>query len=344
IQNTRHRYRLHTQFEGCDASTAMSIAVSSLRGCRSIEVRCPISGDGYIISPLDDILWNITGAKYDKYSGRFQVLNNTLLQFDINAQYGYDFANTSRYLWDFGDGDWTSDVRPTHTYIGLGTYPLNLTVANATEDGLWFMTGVEIEVTRSPPIPVLEVYQEVNLTLTSQGRKGNSIGLQVFEDGLLLAEALVTRDAGPPDSASIVLSRYLGRTYEIMLIYQASHTGDNPVTLSFSCEGNEATFFYIFKTTNGYDQEVVISSDYLDKVTEGGHKFYFDASGSYDIDGYIVSYGWDFGDDTLSNQMIAVHIYDLSGEYLVRLSVMDEDGAVGVAERLLILTDCDPEE
>jgi serine protease len=60
----------------------------------------------------------------------------------------------------------------------------------------------------------------------------------------------------------------------------------------------------------------------------------FDASASYDNDGSILSYSWDFGDGTQSensNAMVS-HDYTTANDYLVRLTVTDDQTATGDAE------------
>ena len=52
----------------------------------------------------------------------------------------------------------------------------------------------------------------------------------------------------------------------------------------------------------------------------------FDASASYDPDGSIVSYAWDFGDNVTGTGMIANHTYEKAGDYIVRLDVTDDEG------------------
>lgn len=52
----------------------------------------------------------------------------------------------------------------------------------------------------------------------------------------------------------------------------------------------------------------------------------FDASGSYDEDGFIVSYNWDFGDGQKGNGVSPTHVYQKPGEYTVTLSVTDNNG------------------
>jgi hypothetical protein len=65
--------------------------------------------------------------------------------------------------------------------------------------------------------------------------------------------------------------------------------------------------------------------------TFGGNWVDFDASSSYDPDGSIVSYSWDFGDGqytTLSSPWASNYYYN-NGGYYVTLTVTDDQGAVG---------------
>lgn len=58
----------------------------------------------------------------------------------------------------------------------------------------------------------------------------------------------------------------------------------------------------------------------------------FDGSDSYDKDGSIISYKWDFGDGTTSTRIRTRHIYTSAGEYTVTLSVTDDQGHKGKAQ------------
>jgi len=55
------------------------------------------------------------------------------------------------------------------------------------------------------------------------------------------------------------------------------------------------------------------------------------ASGSSDNDGSIVSYNWDFGDNSSQVGVEAEHIYNISGNHVVTLTVTDDGGATGTA-------------
>ena len=55
----------------------------------------------------------------------------------------------------------------------------------------------------------------------------------------------------------------------------------------------------------------------------------FDAASSTDSDGQINSYQWDFGDNATSSisAIITTHSYSTSGDYLIQLTVIDNNGA-----------------
>ena len=63
----------------------------------------------------------------------------------------------------------------------------------------------------------------------------------------------------------------------------------------------------------------------------------FDASASYDPDGNITNYQWDFGDGNLKNttEKIISHSYDRKGKYNVVLTVMDNEGTINSTGREL---------
>jgi PKD repeat protein len=54
-----------------------------------------------------------------------------------------------------------------------------------------------------------------------------------------------------------------------------------------------------------------------------------DGSASYDPDGMIVSYEWDFGDGETETGMTATHTYAADGTYTIMLTVTDNDGLIG---------------
>jgi len=58
---------------------------------------------------------------------------------------------------------------------------------------------------------------------------------------------------------------------------------------------------------------------------------------SFDPDGFIVSWEWNFGDGTSSTQKNPTHTYDTANTYIVSLTVTDNDGGTGIAGRLVVV-------
>jgi len=63
----------------------------------------------------------------------------------------------------------------------------------------------------------------------------------------------------------------------------------------------------------------------------------FDASHSYDPDGRIESYVWDFGDGTRDSGVIVTHIFNVEGTFTVRLAITDNKGARSTATVSIVI-------
>ncbi len=75
-----------------------------------------------------------------------EILNEGISQLDLRAQFYYDinsltlnFTNSSigsdSYYWDFGDGNYSTQENPIHTYFGYGSYDVTLVVGKTLDDG-----------------------------------------------------------------------------------------------------------------------------------------------------------------------------------------------------------------
>ncbi len=63
----------------------------------------------------------------------------------------------------------------------------------------------------------------------------------------------------------------------------------------------------------------------------------FNASSSYDPDGSIVNYTWDFGDGTTAEGKVVTHSYSVSGIYMVTLTVTDNNGTKTSLTKVLVI-------
>ena len=68
----------------------------------------------------------------------------------------------------------------------------------------------------------------------------------------------------------------------------------------------------------------------------------FDASASTDSDGVIVGYAWSFGDGSTGSGMLAQHQYSGPGEYVVTLTVTDDQGMYASTSKAVKVSATDP--
>jgi PKD repeat protein len=68
----------------------------------------------------------------------------------------------------------------------------------------------------------------------------------------------------------------------------------------------------------------------------------FVGTASYDPDGTVVSYSWDFGDGSTASGATASHSYSIAGNYTASLTVTDNSGSTASNTALIIIQDRPP--
>ena len=120
---------------------------------------------------------------------------------------------------------------------------------------------------------------------------------------------------------------------------------DSGSTVSMSHSWDEIYFYEvrviaqdIYGSNSSWSQALNISVSQSDfgippvVITDFSGKFnvnetiVFDASGSYDLDGFIVSFDWDFGDGETGSGRNVIHSYKQPGNYIVTLLLTDNNG------------------
>ena len=126
--------------------------------------------------------------------------------------------------------------------------------------------------------------------------------------------------------------------------------------LNFSEPYGEDTFlldYYLEQITanivNGYfDNRLAVPEppvavfDYYPKPPIVNEWVTFDASGSYDPDGTIVSYDWDFDDGTTDTGSIVTHKFLSAGTFYVNLTVTDDQGYTDSEVKEIVMYETPP--
>ena len=89
----------------------------------------------------------------------------------------------------------------------------------------------------------------------------------------------------------------------------------------------------------GNKKPIVVAN--YEKAAWQGEEIEFDASESFDPDGSIASYHWDFGDGQSSDEIIATHAYSNPGTYTVTLTITDNEGESASDSGNVLIVDYD---
>jgi len=110
------------------------------------------------------------------------------------------------------------------------------------------------------------------------------------------------------------------------------------VVKSVDLSGNSAeSSEYTFTTSGALNQPPIANFTYSPEKPVVNQPVTFDASSSYDPDGNIISYEWNFGDGNITNTTheIIKHSYSEAGSYEVTLTVKDDEGATNSTTKII---------
>jgi len=225
------------------------------------------------------------------------------------------------YDWDFGDGSTDSGVDVEHSWSSTETYVVTLTV---TDD--W---GVSNSTTH-------EITIEAILVLTLQMDK-----VFMVSEGTANVTVEVTCNGLPVENVFVEASMAIKKS-KVTVNPKTNYTdADGRSHILLTCRrisGSSPEILEVIVTKDGYtyafeslDFYVLVPPNAEFSYFFGSPQVTFDASASYDPDGEIVSYDWDFGDGSTGVGEIVVHNYYAPGDYLVVLTVTDNEGASDTA-------------
>ncbi len=250
--------------------------------------------------------------------------------FDASGSSDTD-GSISSYSWDFGDGNTAAASIATHAYTSAGDYTVTLKVTDNygltdTETKTITVTPHEIEpqapsasFISSPSSP--EVGETVTFDASgSSDPDGTIVDYEWnFGDG----------STGTGETASHAYSSAGAYTVTLTVTDNDGLTATTTRTITVPPPGLKAPSASF--TSSPPSPEV-------------GETVTFDASGSSDPDGSIVSYDWDFGDGNTGAGMTATHSYASAGTYGVTLTVADNDDLTDTATKTITVKTTGPIE
>jgi len=225
--------------------------------------------------------------------------------FNASASYDPD-GSIASYTWDFDDGNVTKvfDAIISHHYEMPGTY--NVTLAVEDSGGLKNSTSGEITVT-APPFASFSyspTHPQVGETVIFNASQSKPNGGYIVNYEWDFGDANITATADP------------------VITHVYSTFGAYTVILTVIDSENESDIASDTIGVWAYPHADFTFEPQVPHITENVK---FDASASTPNGGDVVSYEWDFGDDTNASGMIVTHHYAKAGNYTVTLTVTDSE-------------------
>jgi len=234
---------------------------------------------------------------------------NEIVTFDASASSDPDGTIVS-YEWVFGDGTNGTSKIATHTYADNRTYVVTLNVTD--NHGLSNVTSKDILVLDAHP----------NATFTESA------------ENVYTYEVITFNASGSYDPDGNITSYFWDfgdETNATSIIVEHSYADDGNYTVTLTVTDDDGATNNATATKTVLNRSPVASFTESAEIVYPNEAIYFNATGSYDPDGNITSYFWDFGDETNATGVTTEHSYPLEGNYTVTLTVTDDDNATGKA-------------
>lgn len=231
--------------------------------------------------------------------------------FDATASSDTD-GRIIRYDWDFGNDNSSNGQQPNYTFTEPGIYEVTLVVTDdegATDEATLTIT-VEEPINQAPVA-----------RFTASPASGTAPLDVAFDaaassdpDGRIVEYAWSFGDGTTASGPQADHTFSEPGTYEVTLTVtdNAGATDQNAQSITVEIPENQAPTAVFTATPTSGVAPLPVS---------------FDASGSGDSDGRIVSYVWNFGDGTMGGGIQSEYTYSAPGTYEVALTVVDNEGA-----------------
>jgi uncharacterized repeat protein (TIGR03806 family) len=218
------------------------------------------------------------------------------------------------YLWNFGNGDTSTDADSNYSFMQGGTYNVTLTVTDG--DGYEDQSDpIEIVVNGAP-----EAVASADITSGIAALEVAFTGDQSTD-----AEGFVTYNWNFDGSAN---------STDANPLHTFTTAGTYDVVLTVTDEGGlQDTETITIVVSPNMAPVAVASSD----VTEGEAPLLVNFTGDQSTDDdVVVFYSWDFGDGTSSAIANPVHTFTVADTYTVVLTISDEAGLTDTASLTII--------
>jgi PKD repeat protein len=222
------------------------------------------------------------------------------------------------YFWDFGDGSNATGVVVNHAYVENGIYTVTLTVTDNENK-----TG-----SATTTITVLNRLSIPSFTESAE---------TVYTGEVIFFDASGSYD---PDGSIVSYQWNFGDgTNAAGITANHSYADDGIYAVRLTVTDDDGATASTTAVKTVLNRLPVASFTESAETINIGETITFNASESYDSDGYIVDYFWDFGEGSNATGVVVSHAYSYNGTYTVTLTVTDDDGATASTTAIMTVLD-----
>jgi len=227
------------------------------------------------------------------------------ISFEASESYDPDGIIVS-YIWDFGDGNTATGKTTDHTYNKKGTYTITLTVTDDDYEKSTISETIKIDLNQSP---VASFTRSTDTAYNGESIHFNGSSSYDSDGSIIRYEW----DFGDGNTATGI---------EVEHVYVENGVFMTTLIVTDDDFATDSTT----ATKNVLNRPPVALLAKNASTIMMGEAIRFEASESYDPDGIIVSYIWDFGDGNTATGKTTDHTYNKKGTYTTILTVTDNDG------------------
>ena len=263
---------------GIMTSLTQHFGLASLPIIDSLIVRWPSGVKDVLINPpVNQTLNIVEGSACQGIIGFNALIQEQTVTFTDQSTIG-----ATQWLWDFGDGNTSTEQNPVHTYNEEGVYEVCLQASGICGSGeVCLMVNVDCAIPQS----IFGAEEDgLTVTFTDFSQNNPQDWLWTFGDATSSTEQNPVHSFGAPG------------TY-LVCLQVANNCGSSQFCdfITVGCENIQAGFSY--QSTN---LDVIFSD-----LSTGGPS----------------TWTWDFGDGNTSTEQNPMHSYDAPGTYMVCLEV-----------------------
>jgi len=281
-----------------------------------------VSGTGCEASSTEHVTAGDDEANPD-CEASFEALNTDSLTVEFVSYFEtQDSAAAVSWLWDFGDGNTSTEENPTHEYDTAGIYEVSLTIISET--------GCEASTTEHVCVGEVDP-DDPECSLEPYADQIDSLSFVFSADFYTLDDADPVSwlwDFGDGNTSTEESPEHTYATdglYEVNLV----------VTSESGCEA-EISFPLFTDAPPSEDCAAYIEYEDIDSLT---FEFYTEVFGLTGDPVGVLSYFWQFDDGTTSNDPNPVHTFPGEGIYSVELTVLTEDSCLTYASAVIVVGD-----